>query len=123
MGCTLLRICIPVALARPRAPIHSGQPEIAILERVEASLNHTIAAERIPLGSMCLRSSLMTTMTIHLRSIPGTQAAVNWAEAHTIFVDRPDEISTVSNSIKRGISVQVVANEQASTSFWLCPHG
>jgi hypothetical protein len=59
----------------------------------------------------------MTTMTIHLRSIPDTQAAVGWAEAHTIVVDRPDEISTVSNSIKRGISVQVVANEQASTSF------
>jgi len=142
----------------------------------------------------------MTTMTIQLRSIPDTQAAVGSAEAHAIVVDRPDgkaggqgvgfnrgqllglaigccfcndlqyvahdmgvrlasiqvdvtvafegnallatgammrvdvttfdkdadegglivraqEISTVSNSIKRGISVQVVANEQASTSF------
>jgi hypothetical protein len=59
----------------------------------------------------------MTTMTIHLRSITDTQAAVGWAEAHTIIFNRPDAIYTVSNLIKRGISVQVVANEQASTSF------
>lgn len=32
----------------------------------------------------------MTTMTVQLRSIPGTQAAVGWAEGHTIVVDRPD---------------------------------
>jgi organic hydroperoxide reductase OsmC/OhrA len=32
----------------------------------------------------------MTTMTVQLRSIPDTQAAVGWAEAHTIVVDRPD---------------------------------
>jgi organic hydroperoxide reductase OsmC/OhrA len=142
----------------------------------------------------------MTTMTIQLRSIPDTQAAVGWAEAHTIVVGRPDgkaggkglgfnggqllglaidgcfcndlqyvahdmgvrlpsiqvdvtvafegnpllatrammrvdvttfdqdadvdgliaraqKISTVSNSIKRGIPVEMVANEQASTRF------
>jgi organic hydroperoxide reductase OsmC/OhrA len=141
----------------------------------------------------------MTTMTVQLRSIPDTQAAVGWADAHTIVVDRPDgkaggkglgfnggqllglaiggcfcndlqyvahdmgvrlasiqvdvtvtfegnpllatqammrvdvttfdkdadvdglivraqEISTVSNSIRRGISVQLVANDQASTT-------
>ena len=32
----------------------------------------------------------MTTMTVQLRSIPGTQATVGWAEGHTIVVDRPD---------------------------------
>jgi hypothetical protein len=32
----------------------------------------------------------MTTMTVQLGSIPDTQAAVGWAEAHTIVVDRPD---------------------------------
>jgi organic hydroperoxide reductase OsmC/OhrA len=32
----------------------------------------------------------MTTMSIQLRSIPDTQAAVGWAEGHTIVVDRPD---------------------------------
>ena len=142
----------------------------------------------------------MTTMTVQLRTIPDTQTAVGWAEAHTIVVDRPDgkaggqglgfnggqllglaiggcfckdlqyvahdmgvrlasiqvdvtvafegnpllatrammrvdvttfdqdadvdgliaraqKISTVSNSIKRGIPVEMVANEQASTRF------
>ena len=32
----------------------------------------------------------MTTTTVHLRSIPDTQAALGWAEGHTIVVDRPD---------------------------------
>jgi len=32
----------------------------------------------------------MTTMTVQLRSIPDTQAAIGWAEGHTIVVDRPD---------------------------------
>ena len=32
----------------------------------------------------------MTTMTVNLRSIPDTHAAVGWAEGHTIVVDRPD---------------------------------
>jgi len=32
----------------------------------------------------------MTTMTVQLRSIPGTQSTVGWAEGHTIVVDRPD---------------------------------
>lgn len=32
----------------------------------------------------------MTTMSVQLRSIPDTQAAVGWAEGHTIVVDRPD---------------------------------
>src|SRR6476661_8546753 len=32
----------------------------------------------------------MTTMSVQLRSIPGTQAALGWAEGHTIVVDRPD---------------------------------
>jgi len=32
----------------------------------------------------------MTTMSVQLRSIPGTQAALGWAESHTIVVDRPD---------------------------------
>ena len=32
----------------------------------------------------------MTTMSVQLRSIPDTQAAVGWAEGHTIIVDRPD---------------------------------
>ena len=32
----------------------------------------------------------MTTMSVRLRSIPDTQAAVGWAEGHTIVVDRPD---------------------------------
>ena len=31
----------------------------------------------------------MTSMTVHL-SIPDTQAALGWAEGHTIVVDRPD---------------------------------
>jgi organic hydroperoxide reductase OsmC/OhrA len=31
----------------------------------------------------------MTTMSVRLRSIPDTQAAVGWAEGHTIVVDRP----------------------------------
>jgi organic hydroperoxide reductase OsmC/OhrA len=29
-------------------------------------------------------------MTVQLRSIPDTQAAIGWAEGHTIVVDRPD---------------------------------
>ena len=32
----------------------------------------------------------MPTMTVQLRSIPDTQAAVGWADGHTIVVDRPD---------------------------------
>lgn len=32
----------------------------------------------------------MTTMTVQLRSIPDTEAALGWAEGHTIVVDRPD---------------------------------
>ncbi|HXZ46728.1 MAG TPA: OsmC family protein [Pseudolabrys sp.] len=32
----------------------------------------------------------MTTMSVQLRSIPDTQAAVGWADGHTIVVDRPD---------------------------------
>lgn len=32
----------------------------------------------------------MTTMSVRLRSIPDTQAAVGWADGHTIVVDRPD---------------------------------
>jgi organic hydroperoxide reductase OsmC/OhrA len=32
----------------------------------------------------------MTTMTVQLRSIPDTEAAVGWAGTHTIVVDRPD---------------------------------
>jgi|SRR5690349_8191341 len=32
----------------------------------------------------------MTKMTVNLRSIPGTHAAIGWAEGHTIVVDRPD---------------------------------
>lgn len=32
----------------------------------------------------------MTTMSVQLRSIPDTQAALGWAEGHTIVVDRPD---------------------------------
>ena len=32
----------------------------------------------------------MTTMSVQLRSIPDTQAAMGWAEGHTIVVDRPD---------------------------------
>ncbi len=32
----------------------------------------------------------MTTMTVELRNIPGTEAAVGWAGGHTVVVDRPD---------------------------------
>jgi len=32
----------------------------------------------------------MTTLSVQLRSIPDTQAALGWAEGHTIVVDRPD---------------------------------
>jgi hypothetical protein len=32
----------------------------------------------------------MTTMSVQLRSIPDTQAAIGWAVGHTIVVDRPD---------------------------------
>ena len=32
----------------------------------------------------------MTSMAVHLRSIPDTQAALGWADGHTIVVDRPD---------------------------------
>jgi len=32
----------------------------------------------------------MPAMTVQLRSIPDTQAAIGWAEGHTIVVDRPD---------------------------------
>jgi organic hydroperoxide reductase OsmC/OhrA len=32
----------------------------------------------------------MPTMSVQLRSIPETQAAVGWADGHTIVVDRPD---------------------------------
>jgi organic hydroperoxide reductase OsmC/OhrA len=32
----------------------------------------------------------MTTMTVHFRSIPDTEASVGWAGAHAIVVDRPD---------------------------------
>jgi organic hydroperoxide reductase OsmC/OhrA len=31
----------------------------------------------------------LPTMTVQLRSIPDTQAAVGWADGHTIVVDRP----------------------------------
>lgn len=32
----------------------------------------------------------MSEVTVELRNIPGTEAAVGWAGAHTIVVDRPD---------------------------------
>ena len=32
----------------------------------------------------------MTTMTVRLRSIPDTEAAMGWAEGHTIVVDRAE---------------------------------
>ncbi|MBZ6076096.1 OsmC family protein [Microvirga puerhi] len=32
----------------------------------------------------------MTTMTVKLRGIPGTEASVGWAGAHTLVVDRPE---------------------------------
>ena len=32
----------------------------------------------------------MPTMTVQLRSIPDTEAAMGWVEGHTIVVDRPD---------------------------------
>jgi organic hydroperoxide reductase OsmC/OhrA len=32
----------------------------------------------------------MTTMTVQLRSLDGTQAAIGWAGAHTVVVDRPN---------------------------------
>jgi len=32
----------------------------------------------------------MPTMTVQLRSIPDTEAAIGWVEGHTIVVDRPD---------------------------------
>jgi len=32
----------------------------------------------------------MATMTVELRNIAGTDAALGWAGAHTIVVDRPD---------------------------------
>jgi organic hydroperoxide reductase OsmC/OhrA len=32
----------------------------------------------------------MPTMSVQLRSIPDTQAAIGWADGHTIVVDRPD---------------------------------
>jgi organic hydroperoxide reductase OsmC/OhrA len=32
----------------------------------------------------------MTTMSVQLRSIPDTRAAMGWAEGHTIVVDRPE---------------------------------
>jgi organic hydroperoxide reductase OsmC/OhrA len=31
----------------------------------------------------------MTTMHVALRSIPGTGAAIGWADTHTVVVDRP----------------------------------
>ena len=32
----------------------------------------------------------MTTMTVQLRSLPDTEAAMGWAGAHTVVVDRPE---------------------------------
>jgi organic hydroperoxide reductase OsmC/OhrA len=32
----------------------------------------------------------MATMTVQLRSVPDTAAAIGWAGGHTIMVDRPD---------------------------------
>src|SRR5262245_15776560 len=32
----------------------------------------------------------MTTMSVQLRSVPGTEAAVGWAGGHAVMVDRPD---------------------------------
>lgn len=32
----------------------------------------------------------MTTMTVRLRGIPGTDAALGWAGTHSIVVDRPE---------------------------------
>lgn len=35
----------------------------------------------------------MTSMTVKLRSIEGTQAAAGWAGPHTVMVDRPDGLA------------------------------
>jgi hypothetical protein len=32
----------------------------------------------------------MAEMTVHLRSIHGSEAAVGWAGSHTVIVDRPE---------------------------------
>lgn len=37
-----------------------------------------------------VQEAVMTTMTVQLRSIPDTEAALGWAGGHTIVVDRPD---------------------------------
>jgi organic hydroperoxide reductase OsmC/OhrA len=31
----------------------------------------------------------MTTMTVNLRGIPGTEASIGWAGSHSVVVDRP----------------------------------
>jgi hypothetical protein len=45
----------------------------------------------------------MTTMSVQLRSIPDTQTAMGWAEGHT------KKISSVSNSVRRGAPIHIVA--------------
>jgi hypothetical protein len=51
----------------------------------------------------------MTTMTVHLRSIPDTQAALGWAEGHTIVVDRPDG-KAGGMALKLGVPIEFLNN-------------
>ncbi len=32
----------------------------------------------------------MSTMNVSLRNVPGTQAAMGWADGHTLVIDRPE---------------------------------
>jgi organic hydroperoxide reductase OsmC/OhrA len=53
-------------------------------------LNYTIVLGRIVLRTIRVGGFPMATTTVQLRSIPDTEAAVGWTEAHAIVVDRPE---------------------------------
>jgi hypothetical protein len=52
----------------------------------------------------------MTTMSVQLRSIPDRQAADKGADVNGV-IRRAQDVSAVSNSIKRGVPVRIVAND------------
>ena len=58
----------------------------------------------------------MTTMTVQLRSIPDTKAALGWAEGHTIVVDRPDGKAGGMGSDSMVVSCLASLSEAASAT-------
>jgi organic hydroperoxide reductase OsmC/OhrA len=49
----------------------------------------TYLANRHEDGRLTLEENAMTVSTVEIRNVAGTQAALGWADGHTVIIDRP----------------------------------